>query len=510
MNKHERILSEFRQDRPAFRKSHRVLEDGRKYGEVYAPFQEEIFLELESKEVNKHFLVLPRGADKTSGFGAWHPLEELLLVPGSEIVVIGTDSDVGILNLKEMHGYCERNQFLNSLVKRNRNEISVRNGRITVLSSDAASSFGLKPTLVVIDEFSNWWKDSHEQLFWSLFSSIAKRPGSRILILSNSGAAYSKLYFQLKEKIEADSSGWFLYAPTDLEIPWMNKEELESQKRILPPQQYARLFQNIDTPSNGNFVSTHELEACVDDALQPAEKGKPDRFYFLGLDYGRKHDRTAVSVVHMEDNKIILDDCWHKKGSRENPVSFSLVEGILLDFASRFNISGSFVDPYQMQATMEKLRGQIPMSEFIFSAGSWSQLAQSLYFSIHHNNLRLYRDPIILNEILALQMVETPQGLKFDHARGFYSDIATSLALAITACMKAGGGSDDEIFWTDRDRIEGVDETLEQRPKIRHTFEMMQSGSVRRVREEENESTDFSIGSIPREDDSLDDDLENY
>ncbi|GEM_PF-2570441 len=441
-----RLLREWRADRIGFRNSNMILDNGRPFGDCLTEWQQTDFFDvLERRGTNKLFYVMKRGTGKTT-LAAMYALETIILGSNEEVLVVATDQDVAALITDEINGLCERNPIFNAIITRNKNEIKFANSRITVISSDAASSFGFKPTLVICDELSNWAKESSETLFWSLFSSIAKRPGARILILSNSGAAYSRLYFEIRQKAETNSDDWYFFAPQEIETPWISAEEIESQRRNLPPSQFMRLFQNIDVPAAGNFISAEEIEDSLDDSMRRADRGNPEKIYFLGFDYGRKNDRSAATLLHAEGDLIVVDDIWFVKGTKERPVPFELVEGRILHYASRFHIANCLVDPFQMVSTVERLRGKIPMSEFPFSQTSWNVLARSLYDAIHLRRLRMFRDPIVINELLRLMLIETPQGLKFDHTKGQYSDICTSLGLAVVACQRAGGGVDEPVF----------------------------------------------------------------
>ncbi len=443
-------LEEFRRDRSMFRRAHRIMPDGRHFGDVIHDAQEQkMFLPLQNR-VKKYFLFrLGRGWDKSSGL-AWFCIEEIFLAKKRiSVVIFASDLEQAGIVIAEIKRLIESDQLLAmSGFKINKNEIMFAGSVIKVMASDSVSSFGLSPDICIIDELSSLNSDNHRNLFLSAYTAAAKKKDAVLILASNAAAAFSKILLEFSPKIYG-SSEWFIQDESR-PAPWLDAAVLAEQKRFLPPLVYARLFENLDCPTSGNFISLADLELCIVDELRPADRGKHDRIYFLGCDYGRKNDRTAIACVHMEDDLIVLDDVWHVKGTRDNPVSFSVVENQLLRFAARFNLGGGLADPYQLQNTMEKLRDRVPLSEFVFNQASWNQLAQVLYHHIHHAKLQLYRDNLIINEILQLMMIETPAGLKFDHQRGGYSDIATALSLAITACLRAGGGIDaDTTFGPD-------------------------------------------------------------
>ncbi|MBI4430972.1 MAG: hypothetical protein HY587_04600 [Candidatus Omnitrophica bacterium] len=453
MKKISGLLDQFRSDPLGFIKSNRIMPDGRPFGEVCHELQIEKMYRPLLDRVKRYFLFrLGRGYDKTSGIAFFCLTQILLSKRGIKIAIFAADLEQAGLLLQETKEFIERSALLRMIgIKINKFEIFFGSSSIKIMAADATTSYGGVWDIIVVDEFSSWSSDAHEQLFYSIYSTVAKKSNSILIILSNAVAAFSKVMIEILPRIR-ESSEWYIFE-ADHPAPWLDQKNLAEQKRFLPPLVYARLFENLDVPQAGNFISLNELELCIDPSLNPVERGKEGLAYFVGFDYGRKHDRSACVTVHQqEDGLIIVGDLWFTKGSRESPVKFEVVENYLLNLASRFSLGGALVDPFQMQNSMEKLQDAIPMSEFVFNQASWNILAQNLYHAIHFAKLRMFANSVLKNELLQLRLIETPQGLKFDHERkkGYYSDIATALALAVTACMRFGNAlGDDAVFVPD-------------------------------------------------------------
>lgn len=447
MHKPGDLLKTWRNDRAGFRKTHRILDDGRRYGECFTEVQErDIFAPLVERRKKYNFIKLSRGWDKTSG-AAWFALEELMLgATNQETIIFAADREQAEIMLKTIHDYLDRNPLIALTVKQTKNEIRHKNGRVIVMSSDSGSSFGTKATLYIVDELHAWAHENHTDLFYSIYTACAKRGDARMLVLTNAGAAYSKLYFDLIEKVKS-SDAWY-YFETSASPPWISESELEEQRRFLPPLIFARLHGNVDTRGAGNFITAEDLERCVDPDLLPASSGAPGRVYGVGLDFGRVKDRSAVAVCHRDGNNVVLDDCRWWKGSHDKPVSFAAIEEHLIELSGRFEINKALFDPHQTQNLMERLSGVLPVEEFNFSQKSWNELAAPFYSLLHFGRLRLYTNSIIETELLMLELKQTPAGVRFDHSRGGYSDISTSIALAALAVLKMGDFSEEDMIFT--------------------------------------------------------------
>lgn len=495
------LIEQWRQDRSGFRKTHRILEDGRKYGEVFTEVQEEhIFRPLVERRKKYNFIKLSRGWDKTSGI-AWYCLEELILGDkGQEIIIFAADAEQAGIMLQTIHDYLDRNPLIAINVKQNKNEIKSKNGRIIVMASDSTSSFGTKATLYVIDELHAWSHQNHSDLFYSVYTAIIKRKDARLIVLTNAGAAYSKVYFDVIDKVK-ESDVWYFFE-TKQSPPWISESEIEEQRKFLPPLVFARLHGNIDTKGAGNFITAEDLVRCVDSNLMPISSGYSGRFYCVGFDFGRVKDRAAVAICHREGNNVILDDCRWWKGTHEKPVSFQEVEEHLTNVACRFEIGKALFDPHQTQHLMERLRGIMPVEEFNFSQKSWTELATPFYHLLHYGRLKLYHDEMIETELLMLELKQTPAGIKFDHTRGGYSDISTAIALAALGCLKIGDDDGELPVSFDNEISKLYDAEFSGK---KNRYELGQDRIIRpRQQEAEENEADDSIGVINRE--TIDDD----
>jgi len=479
-------IEEFRKDRQMFRGAHRVMPDGRLFGDVRHPIQEENFFRPLNERTHKYNLFrLGRGWDKSSGAG-WFIIEELLLSKKrTQIVLFAADREQAEIMLNEMKDFINRDPLLASAGFRvMKNEVSRGANSCKVMASDSLTSFGTLADIYVIDEFSSWATEGHRTLFASVFTACAKKKDAILVVLGNAAAGFSRVYHEYIERIRS-SPEWFIFE-ADYAAPWLDQKVLEGQRAFLPAPVYLRLFGNVDVAGSGNYFTEEDIARITDEGLAPQHAGLPGRDYFLGLDLGLTRDLTSCSIVHREGQLLVLDLQRNWKGSSKNPVQVSEVEAFIADAAKRFNVVQMSYDPYQGQFLAQRLQAALPVRQFDFTSANWNLLATEFCHLVRYGRLKIFPDRLLEGQLLALEVVQTVNGLKFQNRAGFHDDCVVSLALACHACLASGtaGAGDffagglleaaklEEAIYGTRSRSERGGEGT------RHRYELLQGGRI--------------------------------
>lgn len=388
---------------------------------------------------------LPRGHWK-SGAAAAVALAESVLVPDTDVVIAAVDTEQARIVLEHVDGYTRRNPSLGVQFKAKGDERLTADGsRIRVIASDAASAYGLGGThsrfRVIADELTAW---ANEDLWTALASGTGKTRDAATIVLSNAG--FDKAHsWQWRVRATAEQEPWgHLFSADGVVASWVTPQWIASMRALLPGPAFDRLIRNTWTSETGDFVTAAQWARCVDHGHVPLlaprwhELRQPR---YAGLDLGLTRDRTALAVVHHDGERITLDSLDVLEGSRSEPVSISQVERLVLDLGRRFPGVKVLADPWQLQGSIQRLRGEVTIEPFAFSATSVQRLSASLYECVADAVLRVYPDEELEREILGLRVVQTAAGWKFDHRSADYSDRAVALAMAAQACMQKGAPS---------------------------------------------------------------------
>ena len=403
--------------------------------------------ETNRKGLPKHslaYLEMPRGSWKSGGLAAV-AIAEAVLFPGTDIIICAVDRDQAAIDLDMLDGYVRSNPKLQALFKsRERGDIRLVEGdsRIRVISADVPGAWGLGGShprfRVFCEELSEW---RSETLWAALASATGKAPDAQIVVASNAG--WSKdTSWQYRIRETARTKRWgYLYAPAGPHASWISPEWVEQQKALLPPIAFERVILNRWTSQAGDYITRTQWRRLVDPGLRPVTAGTHSR-HWGGLDLGLTRDRTAFAVVHIEGDHVVLDALETWEGTPDDPVSILAVENSVADAYRRFPGLRVVVDPWQAESTVQRLtRAGRPVEKFRFSPSSIHHLSRVLYESAQDESLRVYDDPGLEQEVLSLQVRETPEGWRFDHRAHGYSDRVVALAMALQAAVKTRRGS---------------------------------------------------------------------
>jgi hypothetical protein len=209
-----------------------------------------------------------------------------------------------------------------------------------------------------------------------------------------------------------------------------------SARALLPPVAFDRVILNQWTAQSGDYITRDAWRRIVEPGLRPSSTGSVGA-YFGGLDLGLTKDRTAFAICHLDGQRVVLDllEVW--EGTASDPVSILAVETFVEDAYRRFPGLRLVADPWQAEGSVQKLtRAGRRIEKFTFSPKSIHSLSTTLYSCVQDETLRVYDDRELENEVLSLQVRETPEGWRFDHRRGGYSDRVVALAMALQAAVK--------------------------------------------------------------------------
>src|SRR5262249_9800603 len=163
---------------------------------------------------------------------------------------------------------------------------------------------------------------------------------------------------------------------------------VEHMRALLPPAAFERVIENVWSSGSGDFVTSPQWAACVDERLPHGTGGRGWR---AGLDLGLTKDRTALAGVHRGGEHVVLDGLQTRQGPRAEPVSISGVERAVVDATERYPGLVIAADPWQLKGSIERLqRAGVQIREHVFSSTSVQKLSTALYAAISTGTLRVY------------------------------------------------------------------------------------------------------------------------
>lgn len=425
-----------------------VLEDGRRWGEAAVGWQwADAEAVLAQEGPRYHFLTRPRGASKTTDLaGVGLVLLAEVLAASSQAYAVAADSDQAALLVRECAGFVARTPRslwpAGAPVVESRRVVVPSGSSLVVLPADGASAYGLRPALLIADEFAQWADTPNTRTLWeAALSSLAKTAGARLVILTTAGSPEHPAYKLLGLAREAPERWRVQEVPGP--TPWLDDRILAEQRRLLLPSQYARLHLNVWTAPEDRLSTRADVLACVGhDGPVEREAG---RRYVITVDLGLKRDRTVVAVASVPtagQRVVRLDrlDVW--KGTLARPVVLGDVEDHVLALARHYHchVRG---DPWQAVGMFQRLRSRgVAVDEFVFTPASGSRIAVGLFLAIRDRLVDLIDDEELVDELASVRLTErAPNVWKLDSSTArAHDDRAVVLGMAVDYLTARGTG----------------------------------------------------------------------
>lgn len=161
--------------------------------------------------------------------------------------------------------------------------------------------------------------------------------------------------------------------------------------------------------------------------------------HVLLLDLSLKKDSTALTLMHRQDERIIVDfsTVWVPDEKRKLVVDLQNVEEIINKVRESVTISGLYCDRWNSAMLVQKLRSKGVKADTVKLEYDDFELFKRLLYA---GNVQLPKNDRLLNELKSLQQV-TQQ--RVDHPEGGHNDMAVTIVMGVKMLAKttnADGG----------------------------------------------------------------------
>ena len=322
---------------------------------------------------------------------------------------------------------------------------------ITALASDYAGAAGSNPTISVFDELWGFISESSRRLWDECVTSPARKISCRLTVTYAGFEGESELLEDLYKRGLAQpqlapdlrgGDGMLMFWSHEPIAPWQTPEWVEDMRRTMRPNAFLRQVENRFVSTESTFIDAAWFDACVDPAAR-MQVINPELDVFVGVDASVKHDSTAVVAVmwDREANKARL--VWHRiwQPSPDQPLDFeATIEQALLDLHQRFRIRKIKFDPYQLQASAQRLRARgLPMEEFPQSVPNLTEASQNLFELVKSGNIVLYPDADIRLAFQRAVAKETTRGWRIAKEKQSHKiDVVVALGMAALTAARKG------------------------------------------------------------------------
>jgi len=226
------------------------------------------------------------------------------------------------------------------------------------------------------------------------------------------------LFYELYIKAQ-ETPGWKEFRFSSFDNPYLDKKELQNLVDEIPTSiQSQEIHAEFMEDSSTVFRNVENSKGAQ------AETPQPGKIYYAGLDLARLKDFTVLIILDQAGRQVFMD--------RFNIIDWAVQKVRIAESAKKYKArllvdSTGVGDPI-----FEDLRRMgLNIEGYKFSNESKKQLVQALMMSFELGKIRIFDDPVLMNEINVFEYDITSSGLiSYSAPERYHDDCVMALALA--------------------------------------------------------------------------------
>lgn len=374
-----------------------------------------------------------------AGIGVWFLFAS---EPHGEVIVAANNLDQASLIIYDKIRTAVRdNPNLAASAKLLKNKIVMKSTGTTCrpIAAKYETAAGVNPTLVLFDEL---WGFPDRKFYDELTTSPARKNPLSIVVTYAGYDTDSLLYSLYKQGMEGSDPSMFFYWSHENKASWVSQKYLDTQRRRLPPNSYARFHENRWAAPDSTFITPEDIKRLHSVPWIRQEGAVPGGVhdYIITCDLGVSHDRTARVVGHYNpiDSKVYVDNIKWWEGTKANHVEVADVERDLWNSMAAFKTKNIVIDPWQMEYVIQRMRAQawtdLNITAFNFNA-DMMPMSNLLIQLLREGRLVCYDEPLLDKELQEAISKQTNAGWRIEHVRGRTNDLVITVGMLCKAAM---------------------------------------------------------------------------
>ena len=294
---------------------------------------------------------------------------------------------------------------------------------------------------VLLDEFA--FHQDPKSIFYSVFPMITRKVDYSLFIISSPNSIEDFFYLLCKQELKKQKNSSFSFfktslikaiddgLPIDINTLKDNMDDLEFRR--------AYLCEFLESPNS--IFSLDLINSSIQEDHINNDISLNDASLFMGVDIGRKHDLSVLSLLEQRQNKLFV-----RKILVLDRIPFKDQLLAIQNWISFYNPILCSIDARGMgmplaESLSEKYPGKI--LEIFLTSQLKESIVYSLKWALIHKKLILLNDPILKSEFLAIQIHLSSLSSYIDgNISGSHCDRFWSVAFAFFASLKSLPKSD--------------------------------------------------------------------
>lgn len=305
-------------------------------------------------------------------------------------------------------------------------------GSLSFKSGDRPDNLlGAGLDFVVLDEAAY---QNPDLWFRVIRPSLSDRQGIALLISTPNGKSnyFYQLYLRGQDPNDTAWQSWRFPTSTN---PYMPPNEVEQAKKDMTEVRFKQEYlAEFISDAGGVF---HGLEKAA--SVEPVDQPEEGHVYVGGIDWGRRNDYTAISIIDVTDNRQVYLD-------RFTEIGYEVQRGRIARIYDTWKPSILYAEANSMgQPNIEALQNDgIPVKPIFMTNITKTTLVERLASYIEKNELSILSPNSFLGEaqlaeLSAFEIHRTGGGrVTYAAAKGFHDDTVVALMLASKGMARYG------------------------------------------------------------------------
>lgn len=306
------------------------------------------------------------------------------------------------------------------------------NGAIHSLPNSANTVRGFPADDIYLDEFAHFTCGTDKDIIDAITPSISR--GGNIYYISTPFADQNLYYkYWNKTGISKQLINW-------RDCPDFKEDNILSIKSTIGLDAFNQEYENMFlSDRESQEFPTALIHGCIDHDLCYVDELDNETEYWVGVDIGRKHDKTAIVAISKKDEcytirkiRMLSDTAYDDP---EGNGQLQQMEYILNNYTiHRFTIDESGIG----NMLAEKLAQTYDIERITFNNENKQEMVGNLKKVMQEGRLRYPNDPLLIDSIRAIERIYSPSNfIRFDSGRDSvigHADLFWALALALKDC----------------------------------------------------------------------------
>jgi len=322
------------------------------------------------------------------------------------------------------------------IFKLQRTVVWFRNGsQIVALPCSIHLLRGYTAHMVLVDE-GGFIRDDETLYYNVLYPMLATTDGT--LIVSSTPWGKDSVFYKMNNDpaFSKHVVTWREAVASGL----IKQEFIEEMQRVLPAERFQREFEAQFVEDADSYFPQDLITKCIDSELEYYSfEDHPTGDFYIGVDFGKKVDHSAIAVVERLSNGTIrLVHLF--RFPLETP--YASVIGYIKALSDRYkHVYNICVDQTGIgeYITEDMMRAGIPnVQGIVLTMQRKQEILGSLKQKMQNDQFRIPYDPDLIAEINIEKFELTKEGqIKFSHPEGAHDDRLWAVALAVYAASKS-------------------------------------------------------------------------